>query len=274
MTEQIVKYDPSSAITLAGQAKAALASAADIVIDSTDMYEIASDELKNIKGLQKKVEEQRTTITGPLNQAVKAVNDLFRAPKEFLEQAETSVKRSMIGWTTEQERLAAEARREAERLAAIERERLAAIEREQQARAQAAEEAAQAAQRAAQAAIAAGDKAAADAAQAEARAQTELAEAAQANAQEAAMTAEIITLTPTVQAPAKVVGISGRMTYSAEIVDLMALIKAVAAGTAPIQCVVADEKFLGAQARAFKKTGLLYPGVNAVAERGIAARAA
>lgn len=88
------------------------------------------------------------------------------------------------------------------------------------------------------------------------------------------MTAEIVTFAPAVAAPAKVTGIAGRVTYSAEVVDLMALIQAVAAGKAPIQAIAADEKFLGAQARAFKSPGDLYPGVMCRAERGISARAA
>lgn len=90
----------------------------------------------------------------------------------------------------------------------------------------------------------------------------------------AAVTANVVTAAPAVEAPAKVSGISGRMTFSAEVTDLMELVKAVAAGTAPIEAIQADTKFLGAQARAFKKAGQLYPGVMAVAERSISARAA
>ena len=131
-TTNTVSYDASSAIVLATQAQSALASANDFVIDSHTMFELASDDLKQIKTLQKEVEEKRTSITGPLNQAVKAVNDLFRAPKEYLDKAESTLKRSMVAWTTEQERLAAIARAEAEAAARAERERLAQLEREQQ----------------------------------------------------------------------------------------------------------------------------------------------
>ena len=69
-------------------------------------------------------------------------------------------------------------------------------------------------------------------------------------------------------------GISGRVTYAAHVDDLMTLVKAVAEGKAPLEAIGANDKFLGAQARAFKKSGPLYPGVTAIAERGIAARAA
>ncbi len=259
-TTNTVSYDASSAVVLASQAQSCLASASNFVIDSPTMFELAGDDLKRIKALQKEVEEKRTGITGPLNAAVKAVNDLFRAPKDYLDKAETSLKRAMIGWTTEQERLAAEARRKAEELARAERERLAAIEREQQA-------AARAAQEQAQVAAAAGDAQAAEQAMAQAH-------AAAQQAAIAAMTANVVTIAPQVEAPAKVAGISGRLTYSAQVDDLLELVKAVASGGAPIECLQADTKFLGAQARAFKKAGPLYPGVSVVGERVISARAA
>lgn len=259
-TQDTVAYDASSAIVLATKASNALTSANDFVIDSHTMFELASEDLKQVKALQKEVEEKRTGITGPLNQAVKAVNDLFRSPKEYLEKAEATLKRAMVTWTTEQERLAAIARAEAEAAARAERERLAALEREQQ-------EAARKAQEEAQAAAAAGDQEAAQRAMAEA-------EAAQQQAAVTAMTAQVVTIAPQVVEPAKISGISGRVTYSAEVTDLMKLVKAVAAGTAPLEALQADAKFLGAQARAFKKAGELYPGVMAVAERSIAARAA
>ncbi|PUE21834.1 hypothetical protein B9Z43_01230 [Limnohabitans sp. MMS-10A-192] len=259
-THDTITYDASAALVLATSAQKALADATDYVIDSPTMFELASDDLKRVKALQKEVEEKRTSITGPLNQAVKAVNDLFRAPKEYLDKAEATLKRSMVAYTSEQERLAAAARAQAEAEARAERERLAQQERE-------AQEAARRAEAEAQAAAAAGDQAAAAKAIQEAQ-------AAQAQAEMAAMTANVMTVAPVVEAPAKVAGISGRMTYSAEVVDLLALVKAVAAGAAPIECLQADTKFLGAQARAFKKAGELFPGVMAKEERSIAARAA
>lgn len=131
-TQDTITYDASAALVLASSAQKALVNATDYVIDSHEMFALASDDLKRIEGLQKEVEEKRTGITGPLNQAVKAVNDLFRAPKEYLDKAETTLKRSMVTWTTEQERLAAEARRKAEEEARAERERLARQEAEAQ----------------------------------------------------------------------------------------------------------------------------------------------
>lgn len=259
-TQDTVTYDASAALILTSSAQSALTNATDYVIDSPAMFELAGDDLKRIKSLQKEVEEKRTGITGPLNQAVKAVNDLFRAPKDYLDKAEATLKRSMVAWATEQDRLIAEARRKAEAEAQVERDRLARIEAE-------ANEQARKAEAEAQAAAEAGDKEAA------AKAIQAAQEANQA-ALMATMTANVTTVAPQVDAPAKMAGISGRVTYSAEVNDLKALIKAVAEGNAPIECIQADTKFLGAQARAFKKSGQLYPGVVAKEERGIAARAA
>lgn len=260
MSANTITYDASAAVVLANRAEFAMRNATDFVIDSPEMFQIASDDLKMVKGLQKEVEDKRTSITGPLNQAVKAVNDLFRAPKEYLDRAESMLKRAMVSWTTEQERIAAEARAQAEAKARAERERLAELERQQA-------EAARRAQEEAQAAAAAGDIEAAEIALAEAQ-------AAEQQAAVAAMTAQVVTVAPAVEAPAKVAGISGRVTYSAQVDDLLALVKAVAAGQAPLEALQPDMKFLGAQARAFKKAGQLYPGVTINAERSISARAA
>lgn len=260
MPAETITYDASAALVLASRAEFAMRNASDFVIDSPEMFAIASDDLKMVKGLQKEVEDKRTSITGPLNQAVKAVNDLFRAPKDYLDRAESMLKRAMVSWTTEQERIAAEARAQAEAKARAERERLAELERQQA-------EAARLAHEEAMAAAAAGDEDAAARAMAEAAAKEQ-------EAQLTALTSMVVTVAPQVEAPAKVAGISGRVTYSAEVVDLLALVQAVAAGQVPLEALQPDLKFLGAQARAFKKAGQLYPGVTITAERSISARAA
>ncbi len=58
-------------------------------------------------------------------------------------------------------------------------------------------------------------------------------------------------------------GNATRRTWGAEVTDLMALVKAVAAGIVPIQAIEANTVFLGQQARALK-SALQYPGVRAV----------
>ncbi len=95
------------------------------VIDSPIMYEMAGEELKTIKAKFKELEDRRKKITAPMDKAKKEVMDLFRKPLEMLEQAEAALKRTMLDYTSEQRRIAAEAQRKAEEAAANERKRMA-----------------------------------------------------------------------------------------------------------------------------------------------------
>lgn len=72
-------------------------------IDSQEAYGLAADELKALKAQQKALDERRTSITGPLNAALKSVNDLFRGPAALLGEAESVIKGKMIAWTEAQE---------------------------------------------------------------------------------------------------------------------------------------------------------------------------
>jgi DNA polymerase III gamma/tau subunit len=272
-TQGQIAYDASAAIVFNGQAQRALANAQDFTVDSDEMLEAAGDDLRAIKGLQKRVEDQRTSITGPLNQAVKAINDLFRAPKAYLDEAETKLKSSMVAYTEEQRIKAEKARREAEELARKERERLAAEQRQQEEAARAAAEAAERAEAAAKAASAAGDHEAAAKAQEEARQKAEAAEAATAEAQATAITSAVVSMPVAVQAPAKVSGISTSKTVDFEITNLHALIVHIAANPHLISLVMTDSVKLRAQVRA---TGMNtdLPGVRVFEKRTMSARAA
>lgn len=70
----------------------------------------------------------------------------------------------------------------------------------------------------------------------------------------------------TPKAPA---GVNYRTTYSAEVVDLFELVRAVAAGNVPIEAISANMTFLNQQARSLK-TSLAYPGVKAKPKRSVA----
>lgn len=60
-------------------------------------------------------------------------------------------------------------------------------------------------------------------------------------------------------------GVSHSKTYEAEVFDLSALVKAVAAGKVPLNAIQADQSFLNKQAKALGETlTSLYPGVKAV----------
>lgn len=78
-------------------------------IESAADNEIAAEFLRDVKARHKALETQRKTITKPLNAATKAVNDLFRAPRSMLEQAEQILKGKIAGYLEAQEQANVEA---------------------------------------------------------------------------------------------------------------------------------------------------------------------
>lgn len=97
-----------------------------IQIDSPEMYSLAGEELTNVKDKIKALNDQRLTITRPMDAAKKAVMALFKAPLDKLEKSEAALKRGMLAYAAEQQRIADEERRKAEEAAEAERQRLQA----------------------------------------------------------------------------------------------------------------------------------------------------
>lgn len=249
---------PDSA-ALTGRTQQALTFIQSFEIDSQETYSLAADELRAIKTRAAAIEEQRTGITGPINKALKAINDLFRGPADLLSQAERTLKGKMLAWDQEQERIAAEKRRIAEVAAAAERKRLAdeAAARQREAEAQAA---------AAAAATAAGDAQAAQLAQA-------AAERAQAEAQTAAATSQMVVAPVVAIEKPKASGISTSKKIDYEVVDLHALVKHVAAHPELIALLRADDVKLRAYVKGLGLAAAL-PGVRVFEDRVMSARAA
>ncbi len=190
------------------RAQSALQLVETFVVDSPETYQLAADELKAIKARADKLEEQRTSITKPINAALKAVNDLFRGPADLLARAEQALKRKMLAYSEEQERIAAEERRKAEAAAAEERRRLA---EQAEAERKRAEEAA------AKAAETNDPLAAARAAEHAATAAT------------LATTAQVLTAPVIASVAPKVKGVSTSETWDFEVVDMPSIIKHIAA---------------------------------------------
>lgn len=268
-TQGSVDYDASAAVVLGTKAQRMLTTAQGYVIDSPTMYELAAEDLRAVKLLSKDVEEKRTAITGPLNAAVKAVNDLFRGPKTYLEQAESTLKGAMLTYDREQQRKADEARREAERVAREERQRIEAEAREATRKAQ--EEADRIAKEAADAA-AAGDAAKA----AELRHQAEQTAAnGAAEAESIALEAEMVTAAPVPIATAapKVAGLSTRQNWKARLTDKMALIRFVAEHPEHQHLLDVNQSGINQLAKA-QKDAMNLPGVEAYPDAVMSARAA
>jgi colicin import membrane protein len=259
---------------LSGSAQRALDSANSMVIDSHEMYQIAGEDLANIKRRQKELEEQRTGIVKPLNEAVKRINDMFRAPMEFLTQAEGILKRRMLTYTEEQERKRraeeAKLRAEAERRAAEERTRLEAQRRADEERARIEQEKLE---RERQVALEAGDTV--KAAKIEARVegvQEALEIKSDAVAQQFSLVGSAPVVPITAAAPT-IKGISSRGVWKAEVTDKLALVKFVAANPQYINLLEPATKELGAIAKALKANAVI-DGVRIYEDKILSSRSA
>ncbi|MBB3257670.1 peptidoglycan hydrolase CwlO-like protein [Paraburkholderia bannensis] len=118
-------------------AERALASAKVFTVDCAEVRDLAVKDLTKIKGLQKDLDTKRKSITQPIDAAKKAVMDLFRAPTDYLEQAEALLKKAIQGYDREQERLRLVEQARLEEAARHERARLAAEATAREAAAQA-----------------------------------------------------------------------------------------------------------------------------------------
>jgi uncharacterized membrane protein YqiK len=249
---------PDSA-ALTGRAQQALAFIQTFEIDSPESYGLAADELKAIKARANTLEAQRVAITGPINTALRAINDLFRGPAELLTQGEKMLKSKMLTWDQEQERIAAAARRRAEEAAAAERRRLeeeaAARQREAEAQARAAAEA-----------QAAGNAQAAALAEAAAA-------RSQAEAQAAAMTAQMVVAPVAAVEQPRFAGISTSRKLDFQVTDLHALVKHIAGHPELLALVKADDVKLRAYVKGLGAACNL-PGVRVFEDRVMSARAA
>jgi hypothetical protein len=117
-----------SAITeLAPEREQLVAQAENLVIRTATGYGEAAGWLKSIKGFLKRIEDARVRITKPLNDALREVNGQAKgAAAPFLE-AEARIKRAMIEYSDEQDRIRAAEQRRANEAAEKERLRLQEI---------------------------------------------------------------------------------------------------------------------------------------------------
>ncbi len=260
---------PDGAALNAGPA-AMLRMAKTFTIESDDDYALAADELRQTKAKIDALSAKRVAITGPMNAALKAINDLFRGPMDALVEAANTYKASMLGYDAAKQKIAAEQRRVAEAAAAAERRKLeeeaAAVERAAAAEREAAAEVERkrvAAARAEQERIDAEARAAAAAGDAEAtrkaeeagrlaREREEIAAAesrrlAELAAQETAQAAEslrnvaAVIVAPVAETKVQVKGISTAKTFDFEVTDLLALVKHIAEHPDHINLLRADD---------------------------------
>jgi len=187
----------------------------------------ANNELQAIKKKMKEIESKRQELKAPILEAGRKVDDLFKPALAVLAAAEDAIKKQMIAWQREQERI----RKEVEDKARIE------LEKAERARIKAIEK---------------GDV-------------TKVAKLEEKVASIAATVAEA----PQV---AKVKGFSVTEIWSANVVDFMALVKAVAAGKQPSELLLPNQSALDDLAKAHT-SNLAVPGVLAVKKDSAASRA-
>ncbi len=220
------------------------------LVRNNDEYMAASGMLIAITGL-------RDEIAATFNPHIKAAHDLHKAlltqRKKFdepLDLAETLLKQRVGKFLQEEER---KRRDEERRLQEQERLRAEAEEKERKRQAQ--------------------EQALADAIAAEQAGNAGAAEKILTVAAEEAAAPAPVYVAPVVIASSvpRISGMSLRETWSATVTDLMALVKAVAAGTVPLEAVAADMVFLRRQATALKGN-LRYPGVQSVSSSSMAVR--
>ncbi|MGL6289926.1 MAG: hypothetical protein ACRC2H_04485 [Silanimonas sp.] len=201
--------------------------AGSLVIDSPEMYELAGEQLREIKAVQRRIDETRKLMTKPLDDSKKAIMDFFRPFSDAADSAEASLKRKMLSFQSEQTRI----REAAERAARAERE--------------AAERTAEELRRQADAAIEEGD--------ADKALESEL--AAEAVVMEVALAAPVAPATP------KAAGIATRDNWVAQVTDFAALIKAAAERPDLAALLLPNDKALNQMAKALKEAGNV-PGVR------------
>ncbi len=107
---------------LLSQANPILEMANALVIDDDNMFVIAGEELKPIKGHWNKMEEMRVSLVKPLNDHVSLINGLFKDPMAIYKKAEDIIKEKQRGWVRIKDERAAALKREQDRLDAIARE--------------------------------------------------------------------------------------------------------------------------------------------------------
>ena len=119
-------YSQPKESALTKSAERVLAIALSIVVDSNEMAEIAASELGTIKGRAKELDEERKRITKPMDDAKKAVMDIYKPAIEKLGRAEMALKTSLLTYQKEQQRIADLAAAEEARKAREEAEKLLA----------------------------------------------------------------------------------------------------------------------------------------------------
>lgn len=93
--DQVQVSIPSISNEHVTSARSFLELAQTYAIDCPQMAEMANEDLKKIKLKYKQIDEVRKSLVQPIDQARRRIQDFFRHPLEWLEQAEAALKASL-----------------------------------------------------------------------------------------------------------------------------------------------------------------------------------
>lgn len=246
-----VEYDKPDAGALLVEANNTLELAQGISITSPAMYELAAEQLAEIKSAIKTHTERRLGITRKFDDLKKDVMSLFTPALTKLEEAKSFLESGMLAYNAEQRRIQQAEQKRLDDIARAERERLEAEARRVE------EEAAKAMKEAK------GKQAKAEAEAAVQRAQEE----ADALRQTSAV---VVSASATTEAP-KASGTSTRSTWKGRCDNKLALIQFIASHPEHIGLVEVDATALNALARS-QKANMNVGGCVAFEDFGITSR--
>jgi len=95
---------PAQAKQLIEETEIVVAQTQTFSIATVTDYQLAGEELKTIKGRMKELDDSRTSMTRPLDEAKKRIMAMFSPVEDGLKKAENLIKRAMLGYQQEQER--------------------------------------------------------------------------------------------------------------------------------------------------------------------------
>jgi hypothetical protein len=111
---------------LAAKSADALAVSKDFRITSSVEYENAGNHLKVVKGLQKRLDDAHRNLKAPALEQCRRIDTFFKEPRGRAQQAESVLKRAMITFQMEQDRIRREQEAKAREQAEKERQKLEA----------------------------------------------------------------------------------------------------------------------------------------------------
>jgi hypothetical protein len=129
ITDLVANMRPDLAKTMT-VAQGMLKMATAMTITNSDDLAYAQGELKSVVGASKRLEERRKVFSGPLNDALKEVNGMFKPVSEALDQAGNKLRSLTGAYLLAQERAKAEEEAARARLARVEAARREAEQRE------------------------------------------------------------------------------------------------------------------------------------------------